>query len=914
MRTQPAVKAPCPNSSKPSGVHWGLLASSILVSGVTTAVHADLLFNAAFLPFNAGGYGTVVSADFNSDGRPDVAVPNRGADAVSVLFGIGDGTLGERIASPAGNSPHSLATADLNADGRPDLAVATDRGVSVLLGNGDGTFAEYIDYSIGQDPLSVTIADLDADGSLDLLVPFAGGISVWLGNGDGTFASRGGLGEGLGFSSVAVADLNGDARPDLAATTAVTVELMLANGDGSFASHTQITCDWVHDQFEAIGIADLNADGTSDLVVLNIGRYNIWTMLGNGDGTFADKMVSGSLGSSGYGYNLCPIADVNADGLPDLAFGNTDQNVVNVLLGNGDGTFTNASGETPTGESPGSVTMVDLNADGQMDLAVSTSLGTICVSLGNPDGTFGAQGDVNVGCRPSYVAVADINNDGWPDLAATCADHSVSILLGNEEAEFGTYTDFETGYDPTAVAIGDLNGDTSPDLAVATAQGVSVLLGQGDGTFGVKTDYGGYGESVVIGDLNADGWPDLVSSSSVLLANGDGTFTANGQEGLYHVAISDLNSDNRLDLVGALYVSGNLRALWVALGNGDGTFTRTQIDFDTGILNSIGIADLNGDGRPDLALATAEGVSVLLGNGDGTFGASADYDLGHHYANAVVIADFNADAAPDLTLSYTSYNSPRTVSVLLGNGDGTFDPKIDFGVRRNQIYRGSSIAVADLNLDGRPDLAVTNDDKGSVFLLLNRGPLQTTPTLLSLFEGSWSTEGIRLRWQFGTTASFHGAELERGSSANGPWTRISSERRVSGETTIFLDHTAEAGRTYYYCLLATRRDGSVMTFGPLVVKAGQGLDGFELAAVAPSPTKDQARIDFTVAREAHVRLSVLDIQGRRVATLADAVYPAGRYQTVWDGRSDRGRAPAGLYLVRYEWPGQQSVRRLLLIN
>jgi hypothetical protein len=172
-----------------------------------------------------------------------------------------------------------------------------------------------------------------------------------------------------------------------------------------------------------------------------------------------------------------------------------------------------------------------------------------------------------------------------------------------------------------------------------------------------------------------------------------------------------------------------------------------------------------------------------------------------------------------------------------------------------------------------------------------------TPTLLSLFDGIRTSEGIELRWQFGVPAGFLGAQVERSNSASGPWSPVIGERRDMSETAILLDRGVEADRAYYYRLVATRRDGNAMTFGPLEVTATLTMNRFAL-----------------LAREARVRLSVLDIQGRRIAQVADAVYRPGRYQAVWDGRIERGRAPEGLYLVRYEWPGQHSVRRLWLAH
>jgi hypothetical protein len=567
------------------------------------------------------------------------------------------------------------------------------------------------------------------------------------------------------------------------------------------------------------------------------------------------------------------IGDLNGDGKPDLVTANANSSSASVLLGNGDGTF-GVQSEYGTENYPYSVAIGDLNGDGKPDLVTANVFANrVAVLLGNGDGTFGAKTDFGTMYYPYSVAIGDLNGDGKPDLVtANYGDGTVSVMLGNGDGTFGVQSEYGAGSNPRYVAIGDLNGDGKHDLAVANYGDatVSVLLGNGDGTFGVKTDYGtgNYPYSVALGDLNGDGKPDLA------VAN-----------------------------YGYYYYS----TVSVLLGNGDGTFG-AKADFATGGQSiSVAIGDFNGDGKPDLAVSNVNThtVSVLLGSGDGTFGPKSDYGTGNE-PSSVATRDLNGDGKPDLATANISAN---TVSVLLGNGDGTFGVQSGYGTGTSPW----SVAIGDLNGDGKPDLATANADGNTVTVLINTGGGGVTPTLLSLFEASWTTEGIELRWQFGVSGRFLGAKLERSNSAGGPWDPVSGERRAVSETAILLDRGVESGRAYYYRLVTTQRDGSVTIFGSLVVTTGGSLNQLALLAVAPSPTRDVARIDFSVAREARVRLSVLDVQGRRVAQLADAVYRPGRYQAVWDGRNERGRAPAGLYLVRCEWPGQRVVKRLLLV-
>jgi len=313
-----------------------------------------------------------------------------------------------------------------------------------------------------------------------------------------------------------------------------------------------------------------------------------------------------------------------------------------------------------------------------------------------------------VGTGPLAVVAGDFNGDGKIDLAvvnngnaSAGDDGGVSILLGNGDGTFRAAVNIPVGKNPVSIAVVDFNGDNRLDLAVIKADGgvgdVGILLGNGDGTFQSPVDYatGNGPNKVAVGDFNGDDKPDLV------VANG---------------------TDNTVSIL---------------LGNGDGTF-RSRVDYTTGgPPHGIAVAEFNGDGKADLAVpAGLRGVAVLLGNGDGTFQSATFYDSGAFGVVAAVLGDFNGDGKVDLFANFTQFHGGVIDSrgdLLVGNGDGTFQ------LVRGVVILGSSpnngyVSQADFNGDGKLDLvtaqpAVSAVSNVSVWAGNGDGTFQTPITL-----------------------------------------------------------------------------------------------------------------------------------------------------------------------------------------
>jgi hypothetical protein len=382
------------------------------------------------------------------------------------------------------------------------------------------------------------------------------------------------------------------------------------------------------------------------------------------------------------------------------------------------------------------------------------------------------------GAQASSVVVADVNRDGIPDLLVSnvcvspsgCVNGTIGVLLGNGDGTFKAAVTYDSGgYLAIAMAVGDVNGDGKPDLIVVSAYGntkfadgtIGVLLGNGDGTFQPAVTYSTDGFSataIAVADLNGDGKLDVVVTNcdvgtgngscytgagvvSVLLGNGDGTFQTAvtyelgqilGTAGADGVAIADINGDGIPDLVIATGSadSEDPGELVIMLGEGNGTFS-VQNTYQVGLHSPASaprVADANGDGINDLLAVSDLGVSVLYGY-NGSFRPAVNFGV-NATAGSVAVADINGDGIPDLIVG-----SSEGPAVLFGVGSDHFQTALIYSAGLN----GSGVAaVADLNNDGKPDVVVTsgeNDGDGAVGVLLNnrQGPpyISTTTVLAS---------------------------------------------------------------------------------------------------------------------------------------------------------------------------------------
>jgi hypothetical protein len=649
----------------------------------------------------------VAAGDFNNDGNYDfVAVVSGG---VQIFLGNGAGAF-KSVATYNTAAAGSVTVADLNQDGKLDLVVCGfgSSAVTVLLGNGNGTFqATAATPMAGQNPSSVIAADFNRDQKLDLAVAnLDGTVSIFLGDGNGSFQPAMSFRAGVYCTFLAAGDFNGDGILDLAVNVDQDrVAILLGNGNGTFGA----PAFYSGGSFSPLSLVltDFNNDGNLDIVVgsgtpdyIGPNQGNMGVLLGNGDGTFqGTQMLPTGTRSVGLA-----ITDLNADGNPDVVVANQNSGNLSVFLGQGNGKFQAlpSSPNTSGFEGPVSVAAADFNGDGKKDIAtVEQSAQSVAISLGNGDGTFQAPSVLAAGTMPVVVVAGDLNGDGKPDLVVAdsgsqdpCSpdDGAVLVFLSNGST-FQPVKRFLAGAHPSSVVIADVNLDGKPDLVVSdggqpretSTGGVSVLLNNGDGTFGPAVSYTAGtldGISVAAADVNGDGKPDLVvpaldnnfnNEVLIFLGNGNGTFMAPSvlmaSQTNASVIVGDFNGDGKLDLVLANCCAETTMSYY--LGNGDGTF-QPEGDFNGDPdPEFVASADFNNDGKPDLAIANAPvdsgGLTILLNttpavpvnmtaNSNTTPQSAA---AGGAFANAlaVTVTDRNGKPVAGVSVTFTAPSS-----------------------------------------------------------------------------------------------------------------------------------------------------------------------------------------------------------------------------------------------------------------
>jgi hypothetical protein len=390
----------------------------------------------------------------------------------------------------------------------------------------------------------------------------------------------------------------------------------------------------------------------------------------------------------------------------------------------------------------GTVTVVSPGLGGGTSNVFYIPVGSTLVSSSFPSAPSSS---VAVGTQPSGLVTGDFNGDGKIDLAvANSGSNTVSILLGNGDGTFTAATPVAVGSGPAWLVTGDFNEDGILDLAVVNSGSntVSILLGNGDGTFTLEASptTGSAPFAVAAGDFNADGHLDLAvtnaggNSVSILLGNGDGTFAAGTTQVVgttpEMLIVGDFNEDGSLDIAVANKGSSTVSML---LGNGDGTFLPQTSTAVAGSGAPIGLiaGDFNRDTHLDVAAVNLSDVAILLGNGTGVLTRNANPSAGSNLVSGVT-GDFNGDGKLDIVVADKASGE---AFLLPGNGDGTFGASVAF----TTVTGTYGAATADFNGDGALDLAFTNNGAANVSIFLQTLPVSLVPPSVSFGNQALNT-------------------------------------------------------------------------------------------------------------------------------------------------------------------------------
>uniref|UniRef100_Q02BD5 Conserved repeat domain n=1 Tax=Solibacter usitatus (strain Ellin6076) TaxID=234267 RepID=Q02BD5_SOLUE len=735
---------------------------------------------------------SVTVGDFNGDGKPDVAVADGPDRLVTILLGNGDGTLRPGGTFAIGAFGSAIATGDFNGDGKPDLVVTNggDDNLSIFLGNGDGTFQAGVNYATIVEPVGVVVGDFNGDGKADLAVSSfscCNNVSVLLGNGDGTFHPAIYYAAGQAPWHLAIGDFNRDGKLDLAVADYAgnSVNVLLGNGDGTFQTQAAYP---VGSHPYSVAVGDFNGDGKPDLAVPGVNTNDVSILSGNGDGTF-QPAVSYPAGSEPYDV---AVADLNRDGRADLILPDRTGDIA-VLLGTTAGISATGGSPQATAQgspfaNPLSVTLSDQNGNPLSGVIVvfSAPSSGASATLSSPTAITNVSGVASVTAMDnntpgSYTITARVG----PSIATTFslfsypAGTTMAVSGGNPQStEIGTafaqplqVTVTNAAHDPipgvpvsfTQQGTGFPSAILSSGTAITNASGVASVTATASnliGPYAVIANVGALTVSFSLHNLGplsmilaASPNPSTFGAPVTLTAQTTGCFSGGGVTSFYDgttMLATKVGMVNPSSPISTILLPAGTRKL-TAFYSGDNAFclpsasnTVTQTVNSVagagflvgapistgGRAGNLAVADFNGDGKADLAFITSGafyGITVQLGNGDGTFRAPVNIAFAPSaQLFGLAVGDFNHDGKPDLTVS-DSANS--FVAILTGNGDGTFQPEVDYAAGTQP----SAIVVGDFNFDGMADIATVSGagSDGSVSVLLGKADGSFAPAISS---------------------------------------------------------------------------------------------------------------------------------------------------------------------------------------
>ena len=612
-----------------------------------------------------------------------------------------------------------IVSADFDRNGWADIAHAnTDRNtVTILLSQqpASPSFTRAYDIAVGTGPFDLAVADFNRDGIPDLAVANAdaASVSILLGRTAGGF-SRTDMAVATGPRALATADFNEDGKVDLVVTAwdASGVQVYYGNGAGGFSGGAGAGFAGARPQ--GLAIADFNHDGNLDIVVAHESSAGLVLFTGTASGGLTPRPIGGE-----PNLNVVAAGDFNRDGWMDVAAASTSGNRVAIYLATA--STLRLARVYPVGASPRGIVAEDVNYDGMLDLVTANrTTGTISLLLGNASspGSFGAAQDFAAGSGSRAVVAADFDRDGRIDLATGNQNASTTSVLWNETAfdragfsfrrlSLGTPSSSMGGSNQAWPA--DFNEDGKLDFLTEAdyrlGRQLHVLITGGST---VPLVYDTYLWGWAVADFNNDFHADVIIwqaepfLTTVYLGDGRGGFTrgpsTTSNRRLWSMGLGDVNQDGKVDLAFGGYdpaIAGFI--VQVMLGLGNGAFQAGARVFAANYVYPPLIADVNRDGKPDVVAVVANsGLTTWFGDGTGALPSGGWPPIAGHSSGYLALGDLNNDAIVDAVTA----NSDG-VRVSLGTANG-FAPPTNIGIGHSSW---SDLAIADVTMDGHPDIA-----------------------------------------------------------------------------------------------------------------------------------------------------------------------------------------------------------------
>lgn len=703
------------------------LALLMLLVNLNAQIGNRPIFNNSYYGFATGVYpggqspSEVRAADLDNDGDSDFVVAQQNfAKGFVVLKNLKKGFYAAGVKYNSPMASEGIVVADLNNDGRNDVAL-TNTGqfyngssVSVFLNRGGGNFNAAVNYTVGSGPVGITAADFDNDGDNDLavcnLTSAIGSVSVLINNGNGSFNPAVNFQAGIAPFRIIAAKINNDNLVDLVvADNTQTVNILFNGGNNDFSTKTTLNVIYttpIDDGNSNIQAADFDNDGDNDLVFSSMKTFHtvneIALFVNKGNGTYDPPKFLQLNGFVGSAWDL-DVADFNNDGKKDILtcfYSGRTGDGYEILLNLGNNNFS-VPEVKPAGQSTQFITAADVDNDNKVDVITSDFYSlqvTVHKNAGNASFPIPSLYATNNSVAGSLDA-ADIDGDGDLDVLTSASGIAavgvtVTVLKNNGNGSFTPGIAYSIRAGGVQAKFRDLNGDGKPDIIFATAissppYDFHTAINNGDGTFGPRQTW----------SMNACGWSDI----DAIDVDGDGD-----------------NDAVITEWLGCTNIPNSARRLFISKNNGNGSFAAPVIKLISPSPSCVATGDFNNDGRPDIATGQSLSVDVHLNSGNnGLFNAPVTYATAESVYDMIAV-DVNNDGKLDLA-ACTEFNH-EGMSVLIGNGDGSFKPAQNYdGAYSPDLRNESGITSGDIDADGDIDILVGNYASNDVSVYLNKG-------------------------------------------------------------------------------------------------------------------------------------------------------------------------------------------------